>query len=173
MTGGAPDPLLDRPWIGSDLQHFGIVIRFDYDQVRSAKSLGHQVCYVPKVGCHSNLHSFRFDGEREVVSPIMRNRKRTEVQRSDFEWRARFDGFTPDYSRGVSSKVTVSPGYIRYKHRRAGGLGYDPDSLHMINVFVGDYDAIQAGKVGSGVGHSGGGFFAWHPAGCTTPRAAA
>src|SRR5262249_53958680 len=88
MTMPAEHALLERPRIGTDLEHGDVVVRFQDDAIRSTEAFDHELRDVAEAEHDRDLDAFLPDRKCDRVQGIVRYRKRREEESVDVEWNA-------------------------------------------------------------------------------------
>jgi len=141
MSPAAHDALLHGPGIRPDLEHLGIVIRFDDQQVRAAQVDLDGVGQVAQIGGQADLDPLRPETKPDWIDGVVRNRKAIDFDIADREGGARLKAF----QRGLKIEpIDSGRGKPGDKDRLAAFPGQRHQSGHMIGVFVRDDNAVQA-----------------------------
>jgi len=93
MAGAGEDALLDDPGVRADLEHVEIVIGFEDEAVGVAKMDADVIGHEAEIGADGDLVTVGAEGEADGVDGVVGNAEGVDVNVTDGEGLAGFDGF--------------------------------------------------------------------------------
>src|SRR5262245_32585048 len=95
MPYPAHHPLLDRPWIRSDLQHIEVVIRLHQQQIGAAQVELHRLGEIAEIGRNADPDAVRLQAEPNGIDRIVRDAETLHLDIADRNARAGLEGLQP------------------------------------------------------------------------------
>lgn len=86
MAGATHHALLDVPRIGTNLEHFEIVIRFENQTIGIAQMVFHEFGQIAEIGGHGDFRSIGTESEAQRIGGIVRNREWRDFDIADDEF---------------------------------------------------------------------------------------
>ena len=146
MTRAAHYALLDVPRIGTDLQHFQIVIGFEDEEVGFAQVMFYQLGHVAEVGDDGNFFAVRAEGVADGISGVVRNRECGDFDVADYKFNSGANVFyTLDFGFWA-----IAIHFLNFAMGRGGEVGgtfplagHLREAVGVVAVLVGDEDAVH------------------------------
>jgi hypothetical protein len=146
VPGTGQHALFHNPGIRTDLQHIQIVIGFEDEALRFAEVNFHKLRHVAEVGADRDLDTVGAKRKPDGIRGIVRDGEGVNVNISDGEALAGFDGFhTVQAFAKCFGKAALERGHGRFGDvKRCFPEAKDlRKSVAVVGVFVGDEDGIE------------------------------
>lgn len=146
MPGAGKHALLDNPRIRTHLQHFQIVIRFQYQTIGIAQMNFYQFRQVAEIGDDGHLRAVRAEGEAHRIGSIVGNRERVDINIANREMLSGVDGFDAAQAffeaigKRALQRIERWFGDVERRFPQAEHLR---QAIAMIGVFVGNENAVE------------------------------
>jgi len=146
VPGAAHHALLDKPWIGPDLEHIEVVVRFEDQKIGFAQMMLHQLRHIAQIGDDSYLRAVATKGVAHRIGCVMRDGEGIDFDVANLKALARVNVLD-------ALHLLHRPFGIHFQDFRMGGLRKIGGAIEqarqlrdpagMVGVLVGDQDRVD------------------------------